>query len=128
MRVIIDTSGWYAFISEKDKYHTQAKTLVSTFSHLIFPYPVFEELTALSHKRLGKTTTLRHLNRLLTAKSVHITYINVTDNQEIWGAYSSGPAWLDYVDSSVIWLSRKLDLPIFTFDRHFKKLDLPLIP
>lgn len=128
MRFVLDTSAWYAYISTPDIQHSEAKSVIKQKPSLSVPYPVFEELVALTHKRQGKAIALKGVGKLLLSNAVDIIYISPADNQEIWELYQSYPNWLDYVDASVIWLSRKLDLPIFTFDRHLRQLDLSVIP
>lgn len=129
MKFVLDTSAWYAFIAKDDRFHQQAKDQLTHNTSLVVPYPVFEELAALVHKRLGKRIVNSHVGRLMQSTTSEIIYISAADNQDIWKIYQSHPNWLDYVDASCIWLSRKLDLPIFTFDQKLRQLlDVPFVP
>ena len=83
MKLILDSNAWYAYISTPDIQHSQAISIINQAPTLVVPYPVFEELAALTHKRQGKTITLKGIGKLLTSRVIEIIYISPTDNQEI---------------------------------------------
>ena len=130
MKVVLDTSAWYGYIFSDDSFHHQAKSFLTKFKpDLITPYPVLEELAAIAHHRKGKSPVMTYVFKpLLQSRHNQTVYLSPQADHQIWDIYQQTPAKIDYVDASVIWLSRKLDLPIFTFDRHFRNLDLNLVP
>lgn len=127
MKLILDTNAWYAYIVEPDKFHPAATIIIEKNPYIYIVYPVLEELSALVHYRLGKKITQKSVYQFAYHSShSEIVYIKAQDDQEIWEIYNQTPNQLSYVDASVIWLSRKLDLPIFTFDRHLRSANLNL--
>lgn len=127
MKCVLDTSAWYALISHNDTAHQQSKTVFSQQPKLIVVFPVFEEIVSLIHNRLGKKTALKSGIELLTSDRIKIIYLSKKDNHEVWNLFQDSPNYLDYVDCSVIWASKKLKLPIFGFDKHFKKMKANLL-
>lgn len=127
MKLILDTNAWYAYIIKPDKFHHAATTIIKENPYIYIPYPVLEELSALTHYRLGKKITQKSVYPFAYHSSrSEIVYVNAQDDQEIWEIYNQTQSKLSYVDASVVWLSRKLDLPIFTFDRHLRHPSLNL--
>lgn len=128
MRVVLDTSGWYGFVSKDDEFNSLAVNFLKSKPIFLISYPVFEELAAVLHHRRGKKDTLDALQGLRNTNIYRIIYINETTDNEIWKLYKSKASKIDYVDASVVWLAKKAGLPIFTFDTHFKNLGLEVVP
>ena len=128
MKAILDTSGWYAYILEADEFHKQAVEFVKKKPKLAMPYPVLEELIALLHHREGKKNTIAALEALRNLSDTEVVFIGYEEEKQIWGLYKKAGSKIDYVDASIIWLAKKLDLPVFSFDAHFKKLGLAFVP
>ncbi len=126
MKVIIDTSAWYAFILETDRFHERAEKFIRSKPNLLIIYPVLEELIALVHHRQGKKITIRVIEKIKSL--TQLFYPTLNEEKEIRDVYKKTHEKIDYVDSSVIWLSRKFDLPVFGFDKHFKDIGIDLIP
>jgi predicted nucleic acid-binding protein len=128
MKVLLDTSAWYGFVSKDDQFHTRAVNYLKKDPFLLIPYPVLEELTAILHHRKGKRNTIIALQELRISNISKIIYLNEKEDKEIWKLYTSLTSKIDYVDASIIWLARKLTIPVFTFDKHFKNIGLKLVP
>lgn len=130
MKVIVDTSAWYAFFIASDPYHSESKEFIKINPHLVTPFTIIEELAAVINNRQGKTQALKSVmaiqNMDLGGEAIH--FITSEDQNEILIQFQNTPAYIDYVDASVLWLSRKLNLPVFTFDEHFRKLKIPVVP
>jgi uncharacterized protein len=128
MRLILDTSAWYSYIFENDKFHEQSKSLIKKTSKLYVAYPVYEEILALFHHRAGKKMTLVGVEALRKSRMVEMVFLTGDEEKEIWDIYKKTFNWLDYVDASVVWLARKMDLPVFGFDSHFEKMKVDMLP
>lgn len=128
MRAILDTSGWYAYILEADEFHRKAVEFVKRKPKLTLPYPVLEELIALLHHREGKKKTTAALDALRRLSDIELVFLGNEEEKQIWKLYKKTANKINYVDASIIWLAKRMDLPIFSFDAHFKKLNLQLVP
>lgn len=128
MNILVDTSGWYALIVSKDLFHEQAKKFFQTSPIVTTSTLIFEEVLALVHARQGKTIALKASATIKEYCEDRFLYISPKDNEEILDLYQKTGNSIDYVDASVVWLSRKLDIPVFTFDAHFKKMKVKTLP
>ncbi len=128
MKVILDTSGWYGFVSKDDQFHDFAVNFLKSKPFFLIPYPVFEELAAILHHRRGKKDTVVALQELKNPNLSRTIYLNEKEDKEIWKLYKSVALKIDYVDASIIWLAKQQKVSIFTFDAHFKNLGLKLVP
>ncbi|MDP3093626.1 MAG: PIN domain-containing protein [bacterium] len=128
MEAVLDTSGWYAFVLKRDKFHELAVKFLNSRPYLVLPYPVLEELIALLHHREGKQLTIKIIDKLRNSQAVKIVHFDEEKEKQIWEHYKNIGRQIDYVDAAVIFLAQKLDLPVFGFDKHFKNLRLKLIP
>ncbi|MFH1840610.1 MAG: PIN domain-containing protein [Candidatus Shapirobacteria bacterium] len=125
MRVILDTSAWLASIVQSDVFHRQAKDFLSKKPELVVLESVFEELMALIQSRFTKKTAEKHGEAL---QGIGIYLLNKEEFENAWRIYCQSKLTISWVDATVIFVSQKLDLPVFTFDRHFKQLKLKTLP
>jgi len=128
MKLVLDTSAWYSYIFENDKFHKQSRLLIEKTPKLYVVYPVYEEILALFHHRAGKKMALVGVEALRKSRMVEIVFLNEGEEKEVWDIYKKTFNWLDYVDASVVWLARKMDLPVFGFDSDFEKMKVDMLP
>jgi predicted nucleic acid-binding protein len=123
MKYVLDTSAWYAYVIDSDVAHNKALEFIHENPDLVVVYPVIEELAALIHHRRGKPTVIKSVyTPFFTSPNIQVEYPTSQIDQEIWALYKNNQNKIDYVDTCVFYYSRKLKLPIFTFDSHFKDL------
>lgn len=127
MNVLVDTSGWYALVVSKDLFHEQARNFFQKSPIVTTSSLIFEEVLALVHARQGKLIALKASAIIKAYCEGRFLYISSVDNEEILDIYQKTGKSIDYVDASVVWLSRRLDLPVFTFDAHFKKMNVQVV-
>ncbi len=128
MKAVADTSAWYAFVLKPDRFHEKAEEFIKIKPSLLFPYPVLEELAALIHHREGKKITINDIEKIRNHPLFQVVYLTISEEKEVWDIYKTTESKIDYIDASVVWLAKKAALPIFTFDTHFKKLGLKIVP
>lgn len=128
MKVVLDTSAIYAFLSADDDFHNSAREVFGLCSQLLMSFSVFEELLALRHHRKGKKEAIEIIKKIRQSKIIKVIYFDEKEGQQIERVYEEAKSGIDYVDASVMWLSKKLDLPVFTFDSHFKKEGFEVVP
>lgn len=128
MTVIVDTTAWYAYFVVKDLFHHEAIGYFQTKPQLITTNIVFEETLALIHHRQGKRVAVTASKNIHEVCGVNLRYITSREDEEILALYRESMRGLDYVDASVVWLARKLDIPVFTFDAHFRTMKIVTVP
>lgn len=120
MKCVVDTSGWYAFIVEKDVRHHQAVDFLQGENHqLLFIEPVFIESSALIQSRQSKLLAVESGNLI---RDLGIKQL--TDNQltASWDLFIKTGAKISYVDCCVAAIANELGYPVFGFDAHFTRV------
>lgn len=120
MKCVVDTSGWYAFIVEKDSQHRRATDFLQRENHqLLFIEPVFIESSALIQSRQSKLLAVESGNLI---RDLGIKQL--TDNQLAgsWDLFIRTGAGVSYADCCVAVIARELDYPVFGFDAHFTRV------
>lgn len=128
MNVFVDTTAWYGYFVGNDQFHNQATQCFNQRPKLTTSSIVLEETLALMHHRVGKRETAYAAQIICQMCDGSVWYMTAKENDEIIHLYRSTPAYIDYVDASIIWLCRKIEISVFTFDSHFKKIGLSVVP
>lgn len=128
MTVIVDTTAWYAYFVVKDLFHQEAIAYFQTKPQVVTTNIVFEETLALIHHRQGKRVAVAASKNIQEICGANLRYITSREDKEILDLYKKSIRGLDYVDASVVWLARKLDIPVFTFDAHFRTMKVAIVP
>ena len=120
MKCVIDTSGWYAFIVEKDIQHQLAADFLRSENHqLIFIEPVFIESTALIQSRQSKPLAVESGALIRSLGIRQLTNDQLADS---WSLFIKTGAKVSYVDCCVSVIAKELNYPIFGFDPHFTRI------
>lgn len=125
MKVLLDTSGWYATAIEKDEKHPEAKKFLTKEIDLIVLFTVFEEIMALFQNRFGKRMAVQNGQAL---KEMGLAYPSEGEMENCWRLFNRSPSKISFVDSTVIWAAQKMHLPVFGFDDYFRKLGITILP
>src|SRR3989338_9779607 len=120
MKVIVDTTAWYGYFVKSDKFHDESVAFIDTKPEIIISNIIFEEVLALLHHRVSKKFAAEAGKTVLGLCAHTTPYVSAEENEDIMRLYAHSMQYIDYVDASIVWLSRKFDLPVFTFDEHFK--------
>ncbi len=128
MRAVADTSGLFAFFIRLDRFHERANTFLLEKPTLITTNYVIEETLALLYHRAKKPLALKALQLFKTLYADDIVYVTRSEHDAISDIFENSPLFIDFVDASVLWLSKTMDLPIFTFDAHFRKMKVKVVP
>lgn len=125
MRVVLDTSAWYAHVVKEDNCHKLADEFLAEDPSLLVLSTVFVELTALLRKRHGKRMAVE-TGEVLREAGV----VSMDKDQEAmaWKLFKESESQVSYVDCSVVLMAQKLEIPVFGFDRHFSKLNVEVVP
>jgi predicted nucleic acid-binding protein len=120
MKCVVDTSGWYAFIVEKDARHRRAADFLRSENHrLIFIEPVFIESTALIQSRQSKPLAVESGALIRDLGIRQLTSDQLADS---WNLFVKTGAKVSYVDCCVSAAAKELDYSVFGFDRHFTRI------
>ncbi len=126
--ILVDTSAWYAFFVAEDMFHQDSRRVFEAESNFVTVFTVFEETLALLHHRQGKKLGLLAARLIPQISARGLEYVSRKENEAIVATYKALPRYIDYVDASLVYFSKKLDAPVFTFDEHFLKLKTPTVP
>lgn len=126
MKVVADTSALFAATIVQDSNHLSAKKFFAKeqSDFLVF-YPVFEELVALLQSRSSKQAAIVSGEAL---RNLGIINLSMEEENEAWALFKKTGALVSYVDCAITIMSKKLNLPVFTFDKHFRDLGLETVP
>lgn len=120
MKCVVDTSGWYAFIVEKDARHHQAADFLQSENHqLLFIEPVFIESTALIQSRQSKLLAVESGTLIRRLGIRQLTDVQLTNS---WNLFIKTGAKVSYVDCCVATVAKELGCPVFGFDAHFTRI------
>ncbi len=135
-RVLVDSSAWIALVRANDLYHSQAK---SKFNHLrqqraklfISEY-IFLEIVTVLLLRVGPTEALSTGRLLRNSRIVQFLYIDPELVNKTWQVFQTQAMdphrQASFTDCSSVILIREHRLDhIFTFDRVFERLGLPIL-
>lgn len=125
MKVVVDTSAWYAFVVATDDCHRAAANFLQADLELIIPYSVLEEVLALVQSRFGKEKAIESGKRI---NEYGILSLTKTDLRVSWKMFLESPAAVSYVDCTVAAVAKRLNQSVFGFDPHFEKLGIKQVP
>lgn len=130
-RVIVDTSAFYALISEGDLFHDRAKSayerLVDRERTLLATSYTVVETVALLHRRLGFEAVEKFSE--WRASRLDVLWIDDRIHQAAWNQFIAAKGErLSFVDWTTVVASRVLEAPVFTFDGGFAAQGLPVVP
>ena len=120
--VLADTGPLYALADPSDQFHTRAhrelENIVSRNNSVLVVFPVLCEAHTLVLRRLGGRYAAGWLSEMLSG-SVPVNpdtndYLDATVGLR---KYSDHPITL--VDALLARMTRRLDAPVWSFDRHF---------
>lgn len=120
--VLIDTSAFYALVSDADIFHQKARDeygrLLDREQQLWTTSYALVETMALIQNRLGFSVLSDFMSRI--DRTVNIYWIDVEIHTRAWELLLENQgATLSFVDWTLALVSRTLDAPVFTFDSGF---------
>lgn len=127
-RVLLDTSGIFAYVATRDANHEAARTLVRRLAEengrLVVLDLVFAEAMTLLRSRLNTSAALRMGNSLRTSPFYEWMPLGRDGEQETWQVFQEyeDKTW-SFVDCALLAMSRHLRIPeVFSFDGHFSQM------
>ena|SRR3990167_5840185 len=125
MKVVLDTSGWYAVTVKSDENHVKAKKFAIEGHELVVLETVFEELIALLQNRHGKEIAIATGREL---RNIGVKGLGRVDEGKAWKLFEESGAKVSYVDCTVVVTAEKLKISVFSFDSDFGKLGVEVAP
>lgn len=125
MKVVVDTSGWYAGAVRVDINHPEARQFLTSAEDLLVLMTVFEETLALLQSRQGKSLAIKNGEAM---QAWDIKDLTEDEMLAAWMLYRDTNREVSYVDCTVVIISKKYNLPVFGFDAHIRKLGIQLVP
>ena len=130
-RVLIDTSAFYAIVSDADIFHQRAvhtyTWLIDRRAELYTTSYILLEATTLIHRRLGFQTLTNFMD--VVRDDVNVLWV---DRRAHWRGWEllrerTGRA-LSFVDCVTIVVAQSLNTKLFAFDEDFSREGLPVLP
>jgi predicted nucleic acid-binding protein len=123
--VLADTGPLYALSDPSDQYHHRAhrelETIVSRNNSVLVVFPVLCEAHTLVLRRLGGKYASGWLSEMLSGTlPVNPETNDYLDATVGLRKYSDHPVTL--VDALLARMTRRLEAPVWTFDRHFVRM------
>ena len=120
MSHVVDSSVWVALFLDFDTQHKKAEHTLQKLSGTIYvPYCVIAEVvTILAHKH-SKQLANNFIAYIHNNKDFKIINNDALDEMDFYAAI---PHKVSFVDSALIFLSRKLDAKLITFDKQLERI------
>ena len=133
MKVFVDTSAWLALEIENDKYHDVAKKYVGSLIDqraMLFTndYILSETYTRLIYDfHLSAAWNFQQKINEGTKKNLSLLEVDELERTQTWKElHKYADHKLSFADGTVVVHFQMLNLDyIFTFDRHFRDINLP---
>ncbi len=121
-RVLVDTSAFYALVSETDEFHQKATILYSNLidqrAQLYTTSYVLVEWTTHIHRRLAFTVLDKFTNPIRDV--VTIFWVDGLNHWSAWDLLKSHDGRdLSFVDCTLVLLAKSLNAKLFAFDQDF---------
>ncbi|TSC80911.1 MAG: hypothetical protein G01um101429_36 [Parcubacteria group bacterium Gr01-1014_29] len=120
MAHLVDSSVWVALFLDFDTQHRKAEQTLQKLSGTIYlPYCVIAEvLTVLAYKH-SKRLADNFIAYAQDNRDLNIINNNALDEMDF---YITIPEKISFVDTALIFLSNKLDVPLITFDKQLERI------
>lgn len=125
MKVLVDTSAFYALASSTDEFHTESKriyeTLLRSDSDLVTSSYVLLETIALIHRRLGIDIVVDFINAI--EGIIEIIWVTEDIHRRAWSEMSSSMReTVSLVDFASFVIIQDMHIErVFAFDEHFRE-------
>ncbi len=126
--VIADTGPLFAAVDPDDAHHQRALREIEKLDRekveVVIPYPTLMEAYTLVLYRLGGKAAFAWLSEM-----EHATLLNPTPEdfrQAFLRAQGLQDQTVSLFDATLAALSRRLDVPVWTYDHHFDLMRVPV--
>lgn len=126
--VIADTGPLFAAVDRNDAHHQRAVEEIQRLSRekidVIIPYPTLMEAYSLVLYRLGGKAAFTWLNDI-----EHATLLNPTPEdfrQAYLRAHGLPDQMITLFEATLAALSKRLNVPVWTYDHHFDLMRVPV--
>lgn len=128
--LFVDTSGWYAFLVQKEETHQQIVSLLLGKAELMTSNLVFGELFTLLVARGYEAIAISFGQKLKEGKIGRICRINENDEEKAWEILNRRRGrGLSYVDAATIALMNRLKCKTMVgLDGGFREFGFQLLP
>lgn len=120
--MIVDTSFLYAYYNSDDTHHNEAMNKLKEFNGtlIISDYILGEMLTLFLYK---KSLAAAHLfiETVYDNEAFEVIHFSPLDFQSILETFKSQKRQLSFIDASVVYLAKTMNLDVLTFDQNILK-------
>jgi len=120
MAHLVDSSVWVALFLDFDTEHSKAERVIRNLSGIIYvPYCVILEVSTVLAYKHSKDLANNFLAYVQDNQDFQVLNNDALEEIEF---YRTIPEKLSFTDATLIFLSRKLDVALVTFDKQLEKI------
>ena len=120
MACLVDSSVWVALFLDFDTQHQKAvRTIQGVSGPIMMPYCVIAEVTAILAYKHSKPLADNFIAYIRDNRDIEVIHNDARDEM---GFYISIPHKISFVDAALIFLSRKLNARLITFDKQLERI------
>ena len=134
MKVLVDTSAWFAITDLADKKHTQAVEFLDEVKskelQLVTTDYIFDETLTLLRFKLSHSAAERFGKDLLSSQICQLLEVNQKLRQKAWDIFVKyDDKKFSFTDCTSFAIMDELDIKLaFSFDAHFKQYGFSILP
>lgn len=133
MKIFIDSSGFKAWLDERDNFHLNAERIVNDLlenkDELITSNFIVDECLTMLRVKCGLDKAMllkKYLSN--TRQLINITRITVSDEKNAWSWFEKEWSGLSFTDCTCFTLMKRLGIKrVFGFDKHFERAGFELV-
>lgn len=120
MTHLVDSSVWVALFLDFDVQHRKAAATIRKLTGMMYvPYCVIAEVTAVLAYKHSKQLADHFISYARDNQDLEIINDDARDEMDF---YTSVPDKISFVDSALIFLSKKLSAELITFDKQLERI------
>lgn len=120
MTYLVDSSVWVALFLDFDTQHQKAERAIqSIFGTISMPYCIIAEVTTVLAYKHSKQLADNFITYIRDNKDIEVINDEVTNEMDF---YTTLPQKISFTDVALIFLSRKLNAKLVTFDAQLARI------
>ena len=133
MKIFIDSSGFKAWLDERDDFNLKAEKIVNGLldkkDELVTSNYIVDECSTMLRVKCGLGKAMLFKKYLSNTKQIiNIDRITVSDEKNAWNWFEKDWSGLSFTDCTCFAVMKRLGIKrVFGFDKHFEKAGFELV-
>lgn len=126
-KVFIDSSGFKAWLDEKDDFHLEAEMIVNKIldndDMFVTSNSIVDECSTLLRVKCGLQKAMLFKKYLSnTEQTIKMVRVSVSDEIKAWKLFENEWSGLSFTDCTCFAMMKRLEIKrVFGFDKHFER-------